>query len=504
VEEQLKGVYLVRIDSEGSLLWQRTYNALEGYRGHSIDETSDGGFIIAGTACPSGPSRRDIYLIKTDDNGDLIWTRTYGGSKFNSANSVQQTADGNYIVAGASSAFGAGGNDVFVIQVDGEGKALWARAFGGAGDDIAYQVQQTMDGGFIIAGSTKSYGRGYSDIYLLRVAPTPVDPVEPDLAIGVLQNPYMTQYLDVYLVASEALDSASVELVVDGDSVGIGLLDADTHLWRADYRAEPPGGVISIMAAASDLAGNDTTTAASFSVGSLSAGGGVISSPDGRVRLRVGHRSLGGDIYAVILPRRGSEGRPDLPGQVLPRGLHVLSSCGAPPAGYYVGPAAAMEGGACIEFSYRASDLPPGAGADRLYIRDASGGALESYIDERRQVVCATIFSPGTFSLVLGSPGASRRRDDVLLDIAGSFPNPFSEAVTVRFEIASRQRIKVTVYDVLGREVARLLDEVVYPGSHEVRWRGRSQRGDLISSGHYFVRIESEHASGTSKVNLIR
>jgi hypothetical protein len=503
--EAVIGVYLVRIDSGGDLLWQRTYAALESNCGYSIDEAAEGGFIIAGTTTPSYPGLPDIYLIRTDANGDSVWTRTYGGSGYDFAYSVEQTADGNYILGGVASSWGAGGNDVFVMQVNDEGKALWARTFGGAGDDLSHQIQQTSDGGFIVAGSTKSYGRGYGDVYVLKLAPTPADPVEPDLAIGVLQNPYMTQYLDIYLAASEELDSASVEMKVDGDSIGIHLLDPDGHLWRADYKVEPPGGVLSIWCGASDLADNDTTVSAEFVVRRFPVmGGGTVWSPDGRVCLRGGGGAMKHDVYAVILPCSESVEVSGSPQLVLRQGFHMLAPAGSKPAGYYIGPAAALTGGAYVEFSYGAADMPPGVSADQLCINANGNQWIESYFDETRQTVGAVISDPGVFSLALGEPGAGKALDSFFLDISRGFPNPFSESTVVRYEVRSSQRVKIEVYDVLGRSVARLYDNVVYPGNHEVVWDGRSQAGGQASSGFYFIRVATERGSSSTKVNLAR
>jgi hypothetical protein len=97
------------------------------------------------------------------------WSRAYGGAKDDGGYSVQQTVDGGYIVAGYSSSFGARGSDVYVIRTNPQGDALWTKRYGGSNDDGGYSVQQTMDGGYIIAGRTFSFGAGlFENVYLVK------------------------------------------------------------------------------------------------------------------------------------------------------------------------------------------------------------------------------------------------------------------------------------------------------------------------------------------------
>ena len=93
-------------------------------------------------------------------NPDTLWTRTYGGSGDDWAYSVQQTTDGGYIVAGYTTSFGAGDSDFYLVKTNSQGDTLWTRTYGGSSDDWAYSVQQTADGGYIVAGYTMSFGAG--------------------------------------------------------------------------------------------------------------------------------------------------------------------------------------------------------------------------------------------------------------------------------------------------------------------------------------------------------
>ncbi len=134
-----------------------------------IKQTSDNGYIILGEMTDSLYTFADILLIKTDVNGDTLWLKTYGGNNLDTAHSVEQTADGGYFVTGSTKSFGAGNYDVYVIKTDSLGDVMWSKTIGGIADDIGNSGEQTNDGGYIVTGTTNSFGAGSGDIYLVKL-----------------------------------------------------------------------------------------------------------------------------------------------------------------------------------------------------------------------------------------------------------------------------------------------------------------------------------------------
>ena len=161
-------VYLVRTDEKGDTLWSKALGGQGIDGGNSVWETKDHGFIITGETYSYGNGTVNAYLIRTDDKGDTLWTRTFGGNGIEQGNSVQETADGGFIITGRTNSFGAGDYDVYLIRTNNKGRKMWMQTFGGTGNEDGRSVRQTKDGGFIIAGYTRSYDLGGADIFLIR------------------------------------------------------------------------------------------------------------------------------------------------------------------------------------------------------------------------------------------------------------------------------------------------------------------------------------------------
>jgi len=162
-----KQIYLIKTDSRGDTLWTRNYGGYGLEQGLSVQQTADGGYVLSGTTTSFGFAFQ-AYLIKTNSRGDTVWTRTYGGSDWENASSVRQTIDGGYIIAGWTYTYGAGGADVYLIKTDSRGRVRWTKTYGGSRDDFGWWVEQTSDGGYIICGTTRSFGIPQYNVYLIK------------------------------------------------------------------------------------------------------------------------------------------------------------------------------------------------------------------------------------------------------------------------------------------------------------------------------------------------
>ncbi len=162
-------MWLVKTDGEGNEQWNRTFGVRENDVGWDCQQTSDGGYVMAGFAGSSSSIYGNVLLIKTDGNGDEMWTKTFEDDDGSSAYSVQQTADGGYIIGGVTN-LGEGHGDILLVKTDGDGNFLWDRIFGGYYPDACYSVRQTADGCYIIAGETYSFGAGIVDAWLVKTA----------------------------------------------------------------------------------------------------------------------------------------------------------------------------------------------------------------------------------------------------------------------------------------------------------------------------------------------
>nr|NIO09519.1 hypothetical protein [Deltaproteobacteria bacterium] len=138
-----------RTNDEGVIEWTQTFGGFDWDRGEWVEQTADGGYIITGII-----DHADVWLIKTDAHGHAEWNQTYGGPHTDWGYCVAQTTDGGYIITGWTRSYGAGEHDLWLIKTDAGGNVVWNQTYGGPDIDYGYCVAQTTDGGYIITGST--------------------------------------------------------------------------------------------------------------------------------------------------------------------------------------------------------------------------------------------------------------------------------------------------------------------------------------------------------------
>ncbi len=158
-----KDIWIIKIDKNGNKLWDKTFGNLEINVANSIIETKNGDYVIAGYTCFFDFDEKDMWIIKIDGNGNRLWDKTFGEES--KANSIIETKDGDYIIAGETWSFGRVESDAWVIKIDKNGNKLWDKTFGNKEKDIANSIIKTRDGGYIVAG----YTGAFSDVWLIKI-----------------------------------------------------------------------------------------------------------------------------------------------------------------------------------------------------------------------------------------------------------------------------------------------------------------------------------------------
>jgi len=177
-------LWLIKTDSAGNMEWNQTYGKEEATKYvRPLVQTSDGGYAMAGSTNAFGAGGSDFWLIKTDSFGNMIWNKTYGGADGDRALDLVQTGDGGYALAGFTQSFGAGETDFWVVKTDSSGNIQWNQTYGGQKGDSVWAIVQTADGGYALAGQTASFGAGEGDAWLIKTDEYGIVPEFPSWTI---------------------------------------------------------------------------------------------------------------------------------------------------------------------------------------------------------------------------------------------------------------------------------------------------------------------------------
>lgn len=236
--------YLLKTDSLGVYQWQKTFGGINIDQAYSIQETKDTGLIIAGFTNSFGQGGYDLYVIKTDRYGDTVWTKTYGGSNWDFGYSIEQTADSGYVITGGTYSFGKGFEDMYLVKIDSVGDTLWTKTYGGIKDEEARAVKQTADGGYIITGFTKSFGDVNGDFYTVKTNSvgdtlwtSKLGGIQEDYAFDIMQRP-----TGGYLLGGKTKSSG----VGNYDGILINMSPTGTLIWNNLYGGTDDDGIHSI------------------------------------------------------------------------------------------------------------------------------------------------------------------------------------------------------------------------------------------------------------------
>lgn len=174
-------LWIIKLDTSGTILWQKTLGGSAGEDGTDVQQTNDGGYIAIGTTysndgdITNNHGQRDMWIIKLDNSGNIQWQNTFGSIYHDDGTQIRQTSDGNYIVSGSYSFFPTDTSDFWILKLDTSGAIIWQKTYGGTLRESPYDIQQTNDGGYILAGYTQSNdgdvvgNHGQGDAWMIKL-----------------------------------------------------------------------------------------------------------------------------------------------------------------------------------------------------------------------------------------------------------------------------------------------------------------------------------------------
>ena len=459
-------------------LWTKTFGGAGNDNGRSVKQTMDGGYIIVGYTDYEGFGSTDMYLIKSDQNGDTLWTQTFGGSDDDYGCSVQQTTDGGYIITGYTSSYGVDYYDVCLIKTDANGNETWNQTFGGSDYDYGYSVQQTTDGGYIIVGHTGIYIN--YDVYLIKTDANGNESWSQTFGGNVNEYGYSVQqttdsgYIitgftesfgvggDVYLIKTDADGNETWSQTFGGSDYDGGwcvqqtteggyIITGVTYSFGA--------GEFDVYLIKTDTVGNEIWSQTfggsyydhGFSVQQTNDGGYIIA---GSIQYFVAGYSR--DVYLIKTDANGNESWTQTFGENSnDEGWSVQQTTD----GGYI-----LAGYTC---SYSNGD------SDVWLIRlDSEGSLVEGFGDNQ----------PSSFILHPCSP------------------NPFNPSTELTYSIQSSGEVSLAIFDITGCEVFTLIDGYQSAGTHKITWNA-----EQFPSGIYFARLTSENGqTQTQKLVLMK
>lgn len=162
-------VYVLKTDLLGNIEWSRVFGGPAGEYGYGVALAPDGGYVIAGETYSFGNGQSDAYVIKVDDAGVLQWSKFYGGAGYDWAQSICPLSGGGYMLAGSTSSFGAGNYDAYVLRLDANGDSVWANSYGSTTFDVARSVVQSDENKLVVAGVTNRSPIKGNDAFLFGI-----------------------------------------------------------------------------------------------------------------------------------------------------------------------------------------------------------------------------------------------------------------------------------------------------------------------------------------------
>ncbi|MBN2378853.1 T9SS type A sorting domain-containing protein [candidate division WOR-3 bacterium] len=467
-----KDLYLVKTDPNGNLEWSKTYGGQMQDCGHTAT-TAQGGYMVSGYIDgPIGWAKGDLWILKIDEEGDTLWTKRYGGVGEEYGISIKRnwkTGDG-YILCGSTASFGAGGKDAWLLKLDENGDTLWTATFGGAAEDNAYGVNFAHDGGYVLTGYVDGSGSWTpGNVWIIKT-----------------DNMGVEEWRKTYSQTGENF-GIGISPTTDGGYALTGLIalnSGDLFFLKTDGDGEETwrlvcGGMTDDNALSMCLTSDGGYLAAGLKI--------VGSAPDFYLVKTVPLINLVSPVGGEILSAGGSHDIAwefeNLPKS--PYSLRLLFS-------YNDGVDYNDTIGAGIEpnMTTYAWNVPVDTSDEcriKIELVTPEGGVLTS--DE----------SDETFRIQSSAVG-----EEPLTSFVVANPSILAEGTTIRYQLAFSTLIKIGIYDLVGKKVTTLSDKYQASGSHSITWSHTDEDGNKISRGVYFLRFQADDFNKTMPIIILK
>ncbi len=556
---------LVKMDDAGEILWQNTYGGTGRETGSSVIQTDDMGFMVSGYSTSFGNGDLDLWLLKTDNAGNQLWYKIFGGMANDYGHMIEKSSDTAYLITGYTESSGAGGRDLWVMKIDNAGNVIWTSVMGGPQDDIGQCVRQTRDGGCIVIGQTTSYGQGSGDAWLIKYAREIFFKADFSADTTFGEPPLTVKFVDHSYVANTAeISTWQWDLNDDGQ------MDSEAH--SAEWTYNEPGAysvtlkvsngqytdsclkknfivvlsehpeIINIKDVPNDqgrwvsikfarsIYDTDSLVLPKTSAAELY----TIEQHDGAGWVAAANTiAYGKDFYTVLVPTLydSSFYTNGMTTFRVIAGMEEGNFVSRVDSGYSIDNTAPVQPGGLKAYFvsdtgidliwnpnpekdinayriFKGLDGSPMAMLQEISatsFRDADVQPGVKYAYSVTAVDHAGNTSPMSQTVEILISGIEQRSDvPAKYYLSQNYPNPFNPETVIRFGILKSGPVRLTVYDILGNKIIDLVNNRLEAGQYETRWYGVNQNSSAVSSGVYYYRIISGEFMETRKMYLLR
>ena len=493
--------WLIKTDEQGNVDWFQTYGDTGPDQANCIKQTIDGGYILTGSKYIFDESDSDLWLVKTDEYGNIEWEQTYGDIEYDSGWSVVQTLDENYVVAGCTTDDFYTDNTLgWVLKTDSQGNEIWNTIFGTyLTSDVFKSLEKTLDGGYILAGGKPYYTYSPQDAWLVKI------------------DEEGNQEWEGYF-GDEGYDHfSSVIQTTDGGYIMSGSLDTapfgDGHYKAWLVKADSYGN----FEWEQTYGDSDEYNAGRSAMQTLDEGyflSGWIENIGSQRDIFLMKTDCNGNIQAVV-DFGGNNNDAAYAAITSNDGSYIIT-------GYTISYGAGSSDLWLLKIGSIYADFSanPISGYVPLEVQfeDQSYGDISSWqwdfdndgiIDSNEQNPTYTYSTAGLYTVSLTVSDGTNTDTEIKVDyinvsftgiesetisletiLLSNYPNPFNPTTTISFSISNESKIAISIYNIKGQKVKTLMNESFEKGSHSIIWDGEDGTGNSVSSGIYYYKLK--------------